>query len=282
MFNLIISIFCSVLVGVLFKKVKPNLFESFLMITINYLIAFGLSYFLFQIDLSNTNLDYSLVIPLVILMPSVFYILNKSINKSGIIKTDISQRISLIIPITASFLLFGESITLFKWFGIILGFIAVFLMLYKQNQIKSTNSIYLVLVFLGYGIIDVFFKQIAFQNQIPYITYLFLIFIGCFISSIIFLLIVKKKNKIKLQTVTFGLVLGILNFCNIYFYMKAHKVFSQQPSTVFAVMNFGVIALATVVGYCFFNEKLSRNNILGLLLAITAIFFILVSQFNYI
>lgn len=281
MLFLIISIVCSVSVGILFKKVKPNLFESFIMIALNYLIAFVLSYFLFEVKLENSDINLSLVIPLVILMPSVFYFLNQSINKSGIIKTDISQRISLIIPISASFLLFGEKISLFKWLGIILGFIAVFLMLYKQNHIKKSNSIYLALVFLGYGIIDVFFKQIALQNNIPYITYLFYIFVGCFISSIIFLILLKKKAKIKFTVILNGLFLGILNFSNIFFYMKAHKIFSEQPSTVFAIMNFGVIVLATVIGYFFFNEKLTQKNILGLLLALFAIFFILVSQFNF-
>ena len=283
MILLFISILCSVTVGILFKKTKPSLNESFLMITVNYFIAALLSTLLFEVDFSNKDLNYALIIPLCILMPLVFYFFNKSVNLSGIIKTDISQRISLIIPISAAFLIFGENISTLKWIGILLGFLAVFLMLYKNDNSNNTNSYFLLLVFLGYGIIDVFFKQIAYQKNVSYTSYLFLIFCGSFIvSSLIYFFQTKGKIKLKTKSFFFGILLGILNFSNIYFYLKAHKIFSEQPSTVFAIMNFGVITVATIVGFFYFKEKLSKKNLIGLVLAIFAISFILIAQFNHI
>lgn len=281
MIFLFISIFCSVSVGILFKQIKPKLSESFIMITINYLVAILLSYSLFNINISSVNLNYKLIIPLVILMPLIFYFLNLSINKSGIIKTDIAQRISLIIPISASFLIFQESISVFKWIGILLGFLSVFLMLYKTDKKIQSNSIYMAFVFFGYGIIDVLFKQIAMQKTHPYTTYLFFIFIGCFIISLIISCFLNKQ-KINKNIYFYGLLLGFLNFLNIYFYLKAHKNYSDQPSTVFAIMNFGVISIATILGVFLFKEKLSKKNIFGIILAIFAIIFVLYSQFKNI
>lgn len=281
MIFLFISIFCSVSVGILFKLIKPNLFESFMMITINYFVAIYLIYSLFNITISSVDLNYKLIIPLIILMPLIFYILNLSINKSGIIKTDIAQRISLIIPISASFLIFQESISIFKWIGILLGFISVILMLYKTDKKIQSNSIYLTLVFFGFGIIDVLFKQIAMQKTHPYTTYLFFVFIGCFVISLLISCFLKKQ-KINNKIYFYGLLLGCLNFSNIYFYLKAHEIYSDQPSTVFAIMNFGVILLATILGVFLFKEKLSKKNILGIILAVFAIIFVLYSQLKKI
>ena len=283
MIYLLISIFCSVFVGILFKKTKPSFSEGFTMITLNYLVSIFLCYSLFNINISSFNLNCSILIPLIILMPTVFYILNLSINKSGIIKTDIAQRISLIIPISASFLIFGESISVFKWIGIILGFTSVILMLYKSNQTVKSNSIYLGFVFLGYGIIDVLFKQIAIQKTQPFTTYLFFIFIGCFFTSLIVSIFIKKtKFEVNKKIFLYGLILGCLNFSNIYFYLNAHKIYNDQPSTVFAVMNFGVISLATILGVFIFKEKLSKKNIIGIILAVFAIIFVLYSQYKNI
>lgn len=281
MFFLIISIICSVSVGVLFKKIKPDFYESFLIISINYLISIVLSWFLFEPQLNNISLNYWIILPLILLMPSIFIILNLSIKKSGIIKTDIAQRLSLVIPIFSSFLLFGESISLLKWFGLILGFLAVFLMLSRSEKNIKSNSCYLAIVFFGYGIIDVLFKQIALQKSHPYTTYLFLVFVGCLLVSILFSFFIKKRvKKIDFSVIIYGIILGVLNFSNIYFYLKAHKIFSSEPSTVFAMMNFGVISLATILGVFIFKEKLSKKNILGIAIAVVAIIFVLISQFK--
>ena len=76
----------------------------------------------------------------------------------------------------------------------------------------------------------------------------------------------------------YGLLLGLLNFLNIYFYLRAHQSFAKHPTTVFATMNFGVILLGTLVGTFYFKEKLSGKNVLGLVLAVIAIIVIVVSQ----
>jgi len=69
----------------------------------------------------------------------------------------------------------------------------------------------------------------------------------------------------------FGWILGIANFGNILFYLKAHQSLAKSPSTVFSAMNIGVIALGAVVGLVVFKEKLSIVNKLGIALAIIAI-----------
>lgn len=281
---LIFSILCSVSVGILFKIAKrfPVSFQQ--MINYNYVIAIVLCYGVYQPDINviNANAPWPIYGVLAVLLPTVFLVLAASIRHIGIVKTDIAQRFSLIISIMAAFLVFQETISPVKWLGLAIGLTAIFLTLYRNENNSSDQNKWLfpVVVLLGFGIIDVCFKVIATHTQIPYTTSLFLVFCGAFVVStgITVFRMVSKKEKLNLKSLGFGIALGLLNFGNILFYLKAHKALSDNPSTVFAAMNFGVIVLGTLVGIIVFKEKVSRLNYLGIVLAVMAIIVITASQ----
>ena len=75
-----------------------------------------------------------------------------------------------------------------------------------------------------------------------------------------------------------GWILGVANFGNILFYLKAHQALAGKPSTVFSAMNIGVVTLGAIVGLLIFKEKLSALNKLGIVLAIVAIVIIAYTQ----
>ena len=88
----------------------------------------------------------------------------------------------------------------------------------------------------------------------------------------------QKKSPLSVINFAFGTLIGIFNFGNILFYLQAHKAFAENPSTVFAAMNMGVIVLGGLVGILIFKEKVTKKNYAGLFLALAAIFFITISQ----
>lgn len=288
MLNLIISILGSVSVGVLLKFAKHKKTNIFQMISVNYVIAILLSYYFFKVDLTviPVNFPFETIVPLAILMPTIFVALYLSIANVGIIKTDIAQRLSLFIPILAAIIIFKESISALKYFGLAIGLFSIYFTLSKSTSSNSSasskkNWIYPLVVFIGFGVIDVFFKQLALYAVIPYTSSLFYVFSCAFIVSICINLfyIIYKKHTFNLLTLIYGIPLGFLNFTNIYFYMKAHQDFASNPTTVFAGMNFGVIILGTLIGYFIFGETLSKKNLFGLLLAIIAVSIIILTQF---
>ena len=87
-----------------------------------------------------------------------------------------------------------------------------------------------------------------------------------------------KKVKITSRNLLFGGLIGIFNFGNILFYLKAHQTFAKNPSTVFAGMNMGVIIIGSLVGLFVFKEKLTKMNFIGLFLAMVAVILIVISQ----
>ena len=277
MVYIILSIFCSVFVSVLLKLAKRYQIDTRQAIMWNYSIAAALTYFIFDPAWPSIGNSLSPVyITLGILLPSLFVILALSVRYTGIVKTDVAQRLSLFIPVLAAFLLFDETPSTIKIAGIVLAFLAIICSVPWQKNASRTSSywIYPVTVFIGMGIIDILFKQIAKTETIPFTSSLLVVFILAFIISALYLvyLYVLKKLRFTFIHVLCGWLLGIANFGNILFYLKAHQALAKQPSLVFSAMNIGVILLGSLVGVLIFHEKLSKLNYAGIVLALISIF----------
>ncbi|TDG35007.1 DMT family transporter [Pedobacter changchengzhani] len=284
MIYIILSICCSVIVAILLKLAKRYQINIIQAVISNYLMAIVLCYFFFKPNLNfiTTNAPWAIYLSLGILLPSIFLFLAASIKNLGIVKTDIAQRLSLFIPILAAYFLFKEDFSLVKFLGLGTGFLAILFTFIRksENNKEIKNWIYPVTVFVGFGVIDVLFKQVALNKAIPYTTSLFTIFCIAFLVATIIVLVkvINHRTKIQLVNLGCGLILGLFNFGNILFYLKAHQYFSKNPSTVFGAMNLGVIALGTLIGVLIFKEKLSVLNYIGILLAICAVLLITISQ----
>ncbi len=283
MYALLLSLTSSLLVGFFIKYLKINQLKNlFTIVLTNYVVAVITCYVLFKDNLSLFAVNKSisiLTVLLGILMPTIFFLLNKSLVTSGLAKTDIFQRISLIIPVTLSFWLFKEVFTWPKLAAIASAFISIVLLLYKKSTSKvNFNDFYLVAVFFGYGTVDTLFKILATNKNIPYIAALFTIFILCTITSLFYLLI--YKGTIKMRYIYYGIVLGLLNFSNIYFYMMAHKIFYHSPTLVFITMNLGVIIGGSLLGRFYFKEKLSKNTLAGIVLAVFSVILLALIQID--
>ena len=273
MMYLTIAVLCSVAVSVLLKVLRQRDIDIRQTIVASYPIAFLLTWFLLKPDVSGMSAlggAWAIIIALGILLPAVFIILGRTIEAVGMVATDAAQRLSLIIPIVAAFLLFGEVLTGTRVFGLLLGFLALGALIYRPQQGEVSKQakltpLWLFGVWAGYGIIDILFKQVAKQGAAFPLT-LFISFGLAGLLLFIYLLIVRVRWQG--NALAAGLLLGALNIGNIHAYIRAHQVLSESPSIVFTGMNVGVIAVATLIGVGIFKESVNRINMLGLLLAI--------------
>lgn len=283
MIFILISVCFSVFVSVLLKLAKRYDIDNKQAIAWNYSIAGLLTWLIYRPELPSISESiFPIYFVLGFLLPSLFVILAFSIRYTGIVKTDIAQRLSLFIPVIASFLLFYEEKSPLKIIGIAIAFMAIIFSIpwKKETNAKKSFWIYPVLVFIGMGIIDTLFKQIAKTTTIPFTSSLLVVFIIAFVLSFSYLLYLYlfKNMKFTLINMVCGWILGIANFGNILFYMKAHQDLTKQPSLVFSTMNIGVILLGSAVGVFIFREKLSRLNYAGILLALISILFLYYAQ----
>jgi drug/metabolite transporter (DMT)-like permease len=247
-------------------------------VTWNYSTAILLTWIIFKPQLTNLAAGpvYNFA-ALGILLPVLFVVLATSVKLTGIVRTDIAQRLSLFIPVVAAYFVFHEQLSALKIIGVIIGFAAILCSIpwQKGRGAKSTSGswIYLLIVFVGMGVIDVLFKQLATFKAVPYTTSLFVVFVLAFICSLVLLIvkIARRKTRFSFPHILIGWALGAVNFGNILFYLKAHKALASQPSTVFTAMNIGVIIMGTLVGLVIFKEKLSTLNRIGIFLALASI-----------
>jgi drug/metabolite transporter (DMT)-like permease len=260
--------------------------DVFQAITWNYSIAMLLTWFFYRPGLGNlTGAPVYIYGALAVLLPALFVIIGLSVRYTGIVRTDVAQRLSLFIPLIAAFTIFNEPSSPLKLIGLAIGIIAIICSVPWQKQDargrKTGNTwIYLIIVFIGMGVIDVLFKQVAAFKAVPFPTALFLIYSAAFILSLIVLIAMVAARKIKftIRHIFFGWILGVANFGNILFYLKAHQALSGSPSTVFSAMNIGVITLGAIIGLAVFKEKLSNLNKAGIVLAVIAIMIIAYAQ----
>lgn len=279
MHNLIIAVLCSVAVSVLLKVARKKNIVIQQAIAFNYIVALGLSYFLLKPDFKGLGFTEFVVqsenapvfFALGILLPTVFIIMSKAVEFAGIVRSDAAQRLSLFLPIVAAFLIFGEQLSQARLVGIILAFVALFCLLNKSADTESNvkGMIGLILVWFGYGIIDILFKQVA-KSGGAFPATLFISFVLA--ACVMFGYLLLKREVFTVPSFIGGIILGGLNFMNILFYIKAHQSFSENPTLVFAGMNIGVICLGTITGALVFKEKISKINGVGVAVGISAIF----------
>lgn len=280
---LILAILASVAVSVFLKLARTYHIQTEQAIFVNYIVAASATYFFLTPDITAlTSLNYQspalpIILALGVLLPSIFIVMAHAVRHAGIIKTDAAQRLALFIPILAALTIFGEALTLQKKIGLGLAFTALFCLITKSSSSKSRGAsnagavavaLCLIAVWLGFGIIDVLFKQTAKMGSAFPVTLL-----AAFVLSgtVMFIYLLAKRTAWHVTSLASGIILGALNFANILCYVRAHQAMKDTPTTVFAGMNVGVIALGAIVGAVVFRERISRLNMLGIVLAISAI-----------
>ncbi|MFZ4260726.1 EamA family transporter [Sphingobacterium sp. HJSM2_6] len=281
MLYVLFSVLCSVTVAVIIKFAKQQRINYLQLIVWNYPIALLLTYTVLKPTLLpwDSSLAWHLYIPLGLLLPSIFFCIALAIRYSGIVKTEVAQRLSLFIPLLAAYFFLGEQIGANKLIGIVVGLLAIICSIgwTRTSQIESSyKMIYPLAVFFGMGIIDVLFKQVATLSSISYMSSLWIVFTLAFIFALglLMYLLLVKKQKLDTRAILYGALLGVFNFWNIAFYMQAHQALPDSPSLVFTGMNIGVITVGALVGVLIFKEKLNILNKIGIILAVVAVLLI--------
>ena len=169
MFFLLISVLCSVSVGVLLKIATRRGLDAAQLVTWNYLAAAALSWAVLRPStdiLTATTTPWPLLLGLGIALPTVFLFMARSLSTAGIVRTDAAQRLSLLISLAAAFLWFGEAPTVWKLSGLGVGLVAIACLLAKPARSLwaergASAWPWLLATWAGYGAIDITLKTVA-------------------------------------------------------------------------------------------------------------------------
>ena len=288
MIFLVLSIISSAAIYVIFKFLDRFKINTFNVIVINYITAaiLGLLLTKNQIDIfpiyKNAWFPYSIIIGILFII--MFVVIAKSSQIVGIVVTTVSNKMSVIIPITVSIIIDPRDVlTNYKAIGIILAILAIFLSVYRKRKVEfDPKNIYLpIILFLGMGLVNSFVKyaqhNYVADNILPLFTVI--LFTIAAISGIVTKILRKTafKELLNKRILLWGISLGVCNYGSIYFLIKALNYKNSLGNTldgsiVFGINNLGVIALSVIIGLIVFKEKFLKINWIGIIISFFAIY----------
>lgn len=283
MIAIFISVFFNSILFVILKSFSRYHINTIHALVVNYFIAFITGLIVNQ---TSFNITKFVAQPWAIgcfvigfLFISVFFATAKTAQENGISVASIASKMSLIIPIISGVIIFNEQLNFYKIIGVILALLAVFLATKKEGMtLKKSYLVYPILVFFGAGIIDSslkFFQEKLIPTEDVGIFSL-ASFLMAFLAGILILTLktFARPEQILGKSILGGIVLGIPNYFSLFYLIKMLDNPNMISSTIFTIHNVSIVVFTTLIGVFFMKEHLSRKNIIGLILAILAIFIV--------
>lgn len=281
MIYLLLSIFASTTIFVVFKLFQRFKINTLQAIIVNYITACacGLLNYNGEINISkifHSEWFYGSIF-LGFLFIMVFNLMALTAQRNGLSAASVSSKMSVVIPILFGIYVYQESISFQKVIGIIIALIAVYLTATKtKSSIRIRQGfLFPFLLFLGSGIIDASIKYLETtyvpKNGIPIFS---ATIFGCAAILGLIIFIYKalfKSIKFETKNIIGGIILGIINYYSIYYLLKALQFEGLESSTLFTINNVAIVMISTLLGLFLFRESISKKNWIGVSLAIISI-----------
>ncbi|HPE35188.1 MAG TPA: EamA family transporter [Bacteroidales bacterium] len=281
MIYLILAILTSTLIIITFRIFERFNISRLQAITVNYLVAAGFGFmsksgsFQFSEIPGQSWFISSLIIGITLIV--AFNLFALSTRHAGVSITAISSRMSVIIPVSLGFLVFGDTAGWLKITGIILALIAFYFSSKRSKTllVNKKHALLPALLFMAVGLNDSMMKVAEhFYVNDDFVVFLATSFSIALLLGIIVLASGRKCEKFEFKNIIAGIVLGLLNWYSTLYFLRGLDLY--QVSFFVPIYNVGVVTLASLSGFVFFNEKLTMHKLIGIGLAIIAI--ILIAQ----
>jgi len=215
-----------------------------------------------------------------------FNLIGITAQKLGVSVASVANKLSLIIPVILTVVLYNEQVVGWEIVGISLALIAVIFTCYpKKNEINSAQPIPFLqkillplLVFVGSGFLDALINHVQQSYVTKETNNAFLIagfLSAASIGSITLIYQYWKKQLIfKVDQVIAGICIGIPNYFSIWCLVQFLQDSPWETSASLPVNNMGIVLFSTLVAAIVFKEKLSFLNWMGIALSAIAIYLI--------
>lgn len=201
---------------------------------------------------------------------STMFLLIRGIAKNGAGMCTLWAKAGILIPIFTSLILWGDNPDLLCWIGVIITLCAIFLVSYQGGSLKP--DLYLVLLMFTSGTGGTMLKVVQ-KVTTPKLNdfFVFCTFGTAMVLSYIWTM---KNGGIKLERINIfvGSMVGLSNALSDVFMMIALSVLPAP--IVFPVSSSGTISMIAVVSALLFKEKLTKKQVVALILTIIGIILI--------
>lgn len=275
MFYLFLAIASSAMVSICMRITEKYVRNNMVMFTANYAICLALSLLYIGDTRFLTNesgIGIAVVLGIIsgFLYLLCFVLLQKNIRYNGVILSSAAMKLgSVMIPVLIAILVFHEQVGGIQSAGIIIAVVAIILMNIEKGEVGKKNKKYwLIVLLLGSGLTDTM-ANIYDKTGVAVLKnhYLFYTFSAALLTA--FVMALLNKQKIRLEDICSGLLIGIPNYYSARFLLLS---FGSVPAVVvYPVYSVGTIIITSMVGMLIFGEKLSVQKKLALLLILVAL-----------
>ena len=287
MINLLLSIFLSTYLIIAFKYFVRFRIDNFQAIVFNYLACVVTGMIFSGSLVLNESLNQKPWLWEAILLGCSFicffnvmgYI---SVN-IGMTVTSVANKLSMVIPVGVSFILYHDKPTFIRITAICLAVLAVVFTSYKSEPTdggkkKHTTVFQWILIFslfAGSGCNDALIKwtEVQGMQQTDYGGFNTVIFATSFSIGFMAMIIgiILKKISFHPKNILAGIILGVPNYFSMHYLLKTVDTPGWDSSRIFPLNNIGIVVCTAVFAFILFREKFSGINLAGLALAIAAI-----------
>ncbi|MDG1913424.1 MAG: DMT family transporter [Crocinitomix sp.] len=286
MLDLLLAILFFNIILILFKLFDRYKVDNLQAIIVNYIVAGSCGIIFAETKISASQLfelpwiGYALIIGFIFIV--VFNLLAKGAQVVGMAISTVANKMSVILPVIASFILYGDTVSALKVIGICLALLGVVLSSIEKGKL-SFDKKYLwliIIIFAGQGIADILFNYAQQTHvQSDHATlFISLLFLSSCASGLVLLIIAIARGKEAIfpvkklgRNIIWGIALGVPNYLTVYYFFKALDNGFMESSQVYPILNMGIIVISALSGYLMFKEKLSVINWLGIAVSVLAI-----------
>jgi len=208
-----------------------------------------------------------------------------AIRHFGLTLSVLMQRMSLILTVSFTVIIFKEKFGWVELFGLILALAAI-LVINKKPAITNSKSslfqaliLFLVLLFSALIEITLYYVEktkVVGHHQMIFTTLGF--GTAAMIGWVIILWsLIRLKSKVAWRDLYAGLLLGLPNYFSVYLILMMLN-HGWKGSVMYPMLNVSVLLFSTLVAVFVFKESLNRINQVGIILAIFAILIIAYAQ----
>lgn len=214
---------------------------------------------------------------------TLFNVIAFTTRHLGVAVASVANKLSLVIPFLFSIFFYDEPATAMKIFGVLLALTAVLFTCWPHKAIRGSTLqpergwvlFVPVVLFLGSGALDTMISYVerTFLDGANKDSYFILAFNTAGILGAIYLGIqlLRGKEKFDPRSILAGICIGLPNYFSLWTLVKALSLYPGNSSSIFPIINIGIVLFSTLVAYFVFSEKLSKLNWAGIALAVIAI-----------
>lgn len=282
MLYLLLAIFGSGVIPVVFRGFESWRINLFWAIPINYIVCVSIGGWL-AANFSIEQLSSSAWLPFAavqgILLAVNFFLLARTAQRAGVAIAALASRLSVAIPSVLAFTLYGDSMTSVKFAGLSAALLALYLCTAPEKNAASASAKLIqgmpLLVFATFGVYFTILKylQTYYLDAESYHSYVMSGFVCAFLTSAVIgaAMGVFRAADFRLRHALAGILLGVINYLAVYALLQVLALRGWQSSQLFPIYSVGVVAVSTVLAFVCFGEKLSARKSVGLAVGAMAV-----------